>query len=420
MPKASPFHVDPGTTEFDDNPTACYEQVREHGDPFWWGEGNAWFLTSYASILEAAVDDERFAFSSKDIPGVEPGVPKTRFEGLFFASFFGVKRSDHRRLRQSVVEAFTPAAVGIQKPLIATRINDTFDNLDYGHPIEWVSAVAGTIPAPTLATAIGIPGPLMSEFCLLASDAARMAGAIDSPTEAEVVHRAVLTLADLSDSCVKERLSDEHIRNPSTNLLDRLAEAHLAGDLTLDEIAALVITIIVAGTETTRHLLSNIGLLAATCPDVIDSVRCDPTRASRVVDELLRWSPIAKGLKRWATNDDDINGTPIERGDTLYLPFGAANNDPAVFACPEQFDPSRPNLPDHLAFGAGPHRCLGANLARLQATTLLHAVALRTTSITLTGEPKWLGHPATRGLARLDLTITPRETPPSAPHRFAR
>ena len=247
----------------------------------------------------------------------------------------------------------------------------------------------------------------MVQFCGLSSEAAKIMGAIRDNAKAPSVRTSIEDLAALIDQLVTEREVSPFI-SPDSLVIDRLAAHHAAGSLTLDEIAALVLALVLAGTEMTDRLMANVAYLAAVHPEVLDLIQGDPASAGRVIDELLRWQPISKGLVRWATSDTEINGTPVAAGEMVFLSFGAANSDPAAFACPHQFNPSRPDVASHLAFGTGEHACLGADLARLEATTLLHSIAHRYQAIEIYGSPRWLAHPATRGFGRLELSITPR------------
>ena len=156
----------------------------------------------------------------------------------------------------------------------------------------------------------------------------------------------------------------------------------------------------VAGNETLRNGLPG-GLIALLGhPDVLDGLRAAPSRLPRAVDEMLRWWTPVMVFRRTATADVDLCGAPVRAGDKVVVSFTSANRDEAVFAEPDRFDAGRDPNP-HLAFGSGPHVCLGAFLARAQMRALFAALLSRTRLIEHDGPPVLLRSSFQRGVKRL-------------------
>ena len=158
----------------------------------------------------------------------------------------------------------------------------------------------------------------------------------------------------------------------------------------------------------TTKLLTEMMRLLAENPDQWDAVRREPRRARSVVEEALRLTTPTQGMWRIATRDVEIEGFAIPKGSRIVIMFSAANRDESVFECPQAFDPDRPALGNHLAFGKGIHYCIGAPLSRLEGMVALEELSRRIASISLPDSNTFEYHPSfmLRGLKRLDLAFT--------------
>ena len=141
-------------------------------------------------------------------------------------------------------------------------------------------------------------------------------------------------------------------------------------------------------------------------------VKADPARAPLVVEESLRLASPTQGMFRVVTTDAELDGVPIPAGDAVVVVFAAANRDPTVFPDPDRFDPDRPNVRDHLAFGLGVHFCIGAPLSRLESAVALQKLAERWEDFRLSDENTFTYHPSfmLRGLEHLFVEFTPATT----------
>ncbi len=176
------------------------------------------------------------------------------------------------------------------------------------------------------------------------------------------------------------------------------------------EMLSIIRQIQVAGSETTASLLADLMVLLAEHPDEWERLKADPSRASLVVEEGLRWASPNQGLFRIVTTDTEIAGTPIPAGSTLWVMYGSADHDDRLFESPEEFRPDRPGLNNHIAFGHGIHFCLGAALARLEAVNALRILAQHIDTITVVDRDslRYGSSFILRGLQHLELEFTYR------------
>jgi cytochrome P450 len=128
------------------------------------------------------------------------------------------------------------------------------------------------------------------------------------------------------------------------------------------------------------------------------------------IDEVLRFTSTTTNFVRHAVADTMIGDQPVKKGDKIYLSYAAANRDPAVFADPHRFDITRANAKRHLAFGAGPHICVGARLAKMQLKALLQQIVTRLPDYQLAGEPEWLRSVWFNAIIRMPITFTPERS----------
>jgi cytochrome P450 len=161
------------------------------------------------------------------------------------------------------------------------------------------------------------------------------------------------------------------------------ADEELLSDEELRSIMALMV---VAGHETTRHLIANAIYLLIQNPEQLEEIKEKPELAENAVEETLRHSGSVKGLFRVTTKDAELNGVRIPAGDRVFVMFGSANWDEDKWADPERFDIHREGLKDHLAFGKWEHFCIGAPLARSQGVIAIREVVRRMPNLRVVDE----------------------------------
>jgi cytochrome P450 len=319
-------------------------------------------------------------------------------------SFLSLDPPDHTRLRRLVAAAFTPRVVATLAPRITEITNElltasggsggsspragTAGGSGGSSPragtddeLELVSQLAYPLPVRIISELLGVPAEDHSRFAgwsaKLAQTVQPSFGALD-PAEHAAAGQAALEFGEYFTELIAARRS-----TPADDLLTKLISAEDAGDrLTVEELIATCVLLLVAGHETTVGLISNAMLALLRNPGQFAALACDPSLAASAVEETLRYDPPVQMTGRVARAGITIEDTAPADGAVLLLLLAATGRDPAAFADPDVFDIRR-GAREHLAFAAGPHFCLGAPLARLEATIALRALAVRLASPSL-------------------------------------
>jgi cytochrome P450 len=200
-------------------------------------------------------------------------------------------------------------------------------------------------------------------------------------------------------------LIDQRRTEPRDDLISGLIAAEEDGDqLTEDEIVATCNLLLIAGHETTVNLIANAILAMLRHPTQWTALAADPSRVSTVIEETMRYDPPVQLVGRIAEDEMTIDETTVTKGDTMMLLLAAAHHDPASTDRPDEFDPDRESI-RHLGFGKGPHFCLGAPLARLEASVALSAVTARFPNARMINEPVYKPNLTLRGMDRCEIGI---------------
>jgi cytochrome P450 len=321
----------------------------------------------------------------------------------------------HTRYRKLVAKAFTPRRVAELGPTVRTICEGLADELAEAGTADFVHTVCVPIPTKTIAVALGVPDERFGDFKRWAdASVAPIGRTLDddgwiASTEgvvelqqyfaAELEARRVAPRDDLLSDLLAVRLADDEV------------DADVEGEpLSMAEMISIIQQLQVAGSETTASLIADIVVFLADRPDEWDRIRDEPERAGAVVEECLRLASPNQGMFRIVTEDTELGGVPLAKGETLWILFGAANRDDAAYERPTDFDPDRPHVAQHLAFGRGIHFCIGAPLARLEATIALQVLAERFASITPldSNDLRYAPSCILRGLERLDVRAVTR------------
>ncbi|MEE9243198.1 MAG: cytochrome P450, partial [Mycobacterium sp.] len=197
----------------------------------------------------------------------------------------------------------------------------------------------------------------------------------------------------------------ERRRNTGDDLMSGLIQVEESGDqLTEEEIVATCNLLLVAGHETTVNLIANAILALLRAPGRWAALAADPAMAGAVIEETLRYDPPVQLMGRVAGEAMNIGGLSIPKGDNMLILIAAAHRDPEVFDQPDLFDPGRAAV-RHLGFGKGPHFCIGAPLARLEANVALTAMAARFPHAELASEPQYKQNVTLRGTSTLPVSL---------------
>jgi cytochrome P450 len=356
------------------NPYPLYHRLREHDPIYWDEEMHAWVLTRYTDVV-AVLRDPRFssawgpvetAWMPEDLrPQLEPALRAVSRQMLF------LDPPDHSRLRGLVARAFTPRMVESLRPRVQRLVDELLDAVQDQGEMEFVADFAYPLPAIVIAEMLGVPPEDRSQFIVWTQDFGRLLDGGNLSFE-----ELLTTLSGIADFLAYFRRQIAQRRTaPRDDLLQALILAEEQGDrLNEEELLGNCVLLLAAGHGTTTHLLGN-GLYALLQhPEQLQLLRENPSLAPTAVMELLRYDSPVQLTSRRPTADVDWAGRRFKAGEEVLTVLGAANRDPEQFPDPDRLDLRRTDN-RHVAFGHGPHFCLGAPLARLEAevafTTLL-------------------------------------------------
>jgi len=392
------------------DPYPLYARIRE-ASPLTELDGALLVFARYADCSRILRDPR--ASSERDNSALAPQRPDRDRRAR---SFLSLDPPDHTRLRRLVSKAFTARVVATLAPRITELTHELLtDAAASGRDeIELVSQLAYPLPVRIISELLGVPPQDQARF---AGWSARLAHSVQpsfgppDPAEVAAADRAAAEFRDYFTELIAARRS-----SPGADLLTELIRAEDEGErLTIGELIATCVLLLVAGHETTVGLISNAMLALLRHPEQLAAFAADPSLAGAVVEETLRYDSPVQLTGRVATRGLTLDGATCPDGAILLLLLAATGRDERAFARPDDFDIRR-GAAEHLAFAAGPHFCLGAPLARLEAAIALRAIVTRLTGpqldeAGLTYKPNFNLRGPERLIIRFDSIGAPRPGP---------
>lgn len=324
--------------------------------------GDSWLVTRYRDAL-SVLSDHRF--SRAEAAG--PDMPRMTPEPGGAASIVMTDPPEHTRLRRLVAKAFTARRVERMRAHVAALIDSLLTAMSArGAPCDLVEHLAMPLPVTVICDLLGVPY----------EDKVRFRGWVEALMSTTAYTPAQVSEAiDEFSGYLTEQVALRRVR-PTDDLIGALVRARDEGrKLSEVELVTFVGTLLAGGQESTSNQLTNFMYTLLTEPHLFQQLWQRPDLVPTAVEELLRYLVIGSGITfaRIATEDVEINGALIRRGESTIVSLATANRDPRVFNDPERIDLSRtPN--QHLVFGPGVHHCLGASLARMELQEALKAL----------------------------------------------
>jgi cytochrome P450 PksS len=399
------LHVDLASQEFFRNPAAGLERLRAAGPvvevriPI---VGRVWMTTTQEMASRVLKDTQLFTLRKDDgsVAGLRWWMP--RIFRVFANNMLNADEPDHARLRGIVDEAFRRRAVLDMQPRIRAIADNLAGNLfAEGSPADLVSRYARTLPLSVICELLGLPLADRPKFI-------DWAGRATSVTSVVGFLGVAPTLAAMKRYV--QRQFERARKTGGEGLITELVGVEKDGTrLNRDEMVAMVFLLLLAGHETTTHLISGSVFELAKNPQLRDWLAQDWSRADLALEEFLRFvSAVQFSKPRFVRQDIDLGGVRLKRGDQIMASLAAANMDPAANAMPETLDLARrPN--HHIAFGTGIHFCLGHQLARLEGKCALEALYARWPKLDLAIQPeqiRWRSRPGIRAITSLPVVAT--------------
>ena len=358
--------------------------------PLWWnaqppdvggfGDGGFWVVSRHRDVREVSLRSDVFSSAKKSI------VPRYKVTGgggqieAGRASMIMMDDPEHSRLRKIISRGFTPRAIERLRAELSERAQRIASEAAEQASGDFVLQVARELPLQAIAGLLGVP---LEERDKLFDWTNKMIGD-DDPEFAQ--YDALGSAGELMWYAMQ--LAARQAQNPGEDIVTTLIDADAEGQLTEAEFGMFVVTLTVAGNETTRNSITQ-GMMAFTdYPG-----QCELFKAKRpktAADEIIRWASPITAFQRTALVDTELGGVEIEKGQRLVLYYRSANFDEDVFDDPQRFDILRDPNP-HLGFGGtGAHYCVGANLARMTIDLMFNAIADHLPDLTPVAEPERL------------------------------
>ncbi|WP_433524825.1 cytochrome P450 [Nocardia pseudovaccinii] len=392
------------------DPYPNYARLRDEAPVHHSTDPDLWLVSRYDDVRTVVRDAQRFssAVSAIDSDPFNPSMQPPKLLRRLFAGIPAIRvmltsdPPDHTMLRRKVSRVFTPRRIAEWEPRIrevtAQLMNDM---LAADRPADLVRDLASPLPATIIAEMLGVPAARQDDFKRWSDEL--VDGLLTGGSRTKMI-RSAIAISWFFVRTIRRRR-----RAPGDDLISLLITGTGDEALTLPETVNFCVLLLVAGHETTTNLIVNAMLALFDRPDLRDQVRANPELAAAVVAEALRFDGPGQGLLRVARTDIELSGTTIPSGAFVLPLIGSANRDPRRFPDPDEFRLDRPNIQDHLAFGAGIHYCIGSALARIEATAAIAEITRRIPDIAPAGAPERIASPVLRGLRTQPITFTRNE-----------
>jgi len=363
------MNYNPFSPEVQANPFPYYKYLRDHAPVYQVPDFGLWAVSRYDDVMKVLRTPQVFSsagffsFFMGDLDPFPKGAP----------AILGVDPPDHTRLRKLVNRAFTPRRVASLERHVREVALRLLERMPAHGEFDLVPSLSIPLPVIVIAELLGVPPERYPDF-------RRWTDAVVQATNGTIIapEKREETRGNFSElfAYFREAIA-AYRREPKDNLVSDLIRAEEENQmLTGEEIQALAVFVIIAGSETTANLIANATLMLCEHPEQMAMIRANAALIPNVVEETLRCEGSIQLLPRFAMEDYEIAGTTIPAGSPVMALLGSANHDERKFPDPDRFDIMR-NTEGHVGFGYGIHFCLGSQLARLETKTVLETVLER-------------------------------------------
>ncbi|GHI08092.1 steroid C27-monooxygenase [Streptomyces cellostaticus] len=356
-----------------------------------------WALTRHADVKYASTHPELFSsYLNTAIIRFNEHIRRDAIDAQRLI-LLNMDPPEHTRVRQIVQRGFTPRSIRALEERLRSRAEAIVAAARArSGPFDFVTEVACELPLQAIAELIGVPQEDRSKIF----DWSNKMIAYDDPEYAITEEVGAQSAAEIIAYAMN--MAAERKQCPAHDIVTTLVAAEDEGNLNSDEFGFFVLMLAVAGNETTRNAITHGMHAFLTHPEQWDLFRRE--RPATTAEEIVRWATPVNSFQRTATQDTELGGAHIKKGDRVGLFYASANRDPEVFASPDAFDITRDPNP-HLGFGGGgPHYCLGKSLAVLEIDLIFGAIADAMPSLRLAGDPRRLRSAWINGVKELRVT----------------
>ncbi|MBR1267137.1 cytochrome P450 [Bradyrhizobium sp. AUGA SZCCT0222] len=401
-------------------PFDIYARLRAEAPVAWQREGNNgpgfWALTQYNDVMRVDGDPKTFS-SQKGGILMAYGPPETRHPLLFRASVDAMINMDapwHLQLRKEHMPYFTPGYLTGIREKVAIETTRLIDGMAGLGACDLVETLSSRLPLFTLCEILGVPEADRPKFLdwmhylEVAGHVAATQRKNPQPTPefmafVKAFNENVAEMFAYGQHMLQKRRAD-----PKPDLMSAIARATIDGELLRDEyLDGSWLLIVFAGNDTTRNSISGSMKLLTEFPDQKRALMSDLSLLPNAVDELIRMISPVIYMRRTATEDTEIGAQKIAAGEKVIMYYGAANRDPAIFPDPDRLDIRRANASKNIAFGFGPHVCIGKRVAQLQLEEVYRQLLTRLPDIEYAGGIEMAPNNFVHAIRKLPVRFTP-------------
>jgi cholest-4-en-3-one 26-monooxygenase len=397
------------------DPHPGYAWLRRNSPVHWDKHNELWVISRHEDVSYISTHPELFCSSG----GIRPAQS-------YHFSLIGLDGQDHARQRRIINKGFSPRMIREMEPRVRTVVTEALDRVAQRGQCDFLADIAVPIPLVVIAELMGLPTVDRERFWHWSDR--MMAGDGRTDPDDPVLQDAAVAFGEYIEyvtGIVEERRARyrEHKellaagRTPpplDTDLVSTLVAASEEGilarsdELTQDEFTMFLVVVVVAGNETTRNAIAGAMAAFQRFPGEWKRLVAEPDLFATMPDEICRYVSPVISFMRTATTDTELHGQTIRRGERVLMLYQSANRDEAVFDDPDMLRIDRKPNP-HLAFGIGPHVCLGINLARLEIRVTFEEIVRRFPDMVVLPDftPTYGGHTLVHALESLPVRFTP-------------
>jgi len=362
-------------------------------EPVYWSDSiGGWILTRYDDIMVSFKDTESYSNEGRLGKAVEYLPAEKRAKYKPFEDHYATKGllhsdpPDHTRMRNVIVKDFTPNVVEQMRPNIQSVVNHLIEEAEKNGGMDVVPEFASALPVGVIAEILGVPRADRHLFKRWTDMILGFQG-VNKPSEADLT-RAQDGLQEIRPYLIN--MIEERRKQPRKDLMSKFVTAMTdEGRISESELINTCVTLFTAGHETTLSLISSTIYTLLSHPDQLAILRKQPELLKSTIEESLRFESPVSRQTRLMKKDAELNGKQIKKGQVVFQMLNAANRDPAYFTDPDTFNIRRENN-RHIAFGFGPHFCIGATLARTEAFIAVGTLIQRFPNLRLVdAKPDW-------------------------------
>lgn len=393
--------LEPG---FTDDPYPHYRQMRD-GDPVHEHPFGFWFVSRYedvATLLRAGLSVDDRMLGQGPVRDQYRQMSLDNDRSLLNYSMLDRDPPDHTRLRSLVTKVFTPRSVAALEAEIAALVDTALDRIGAAKRVDLVEELAFPLPFAVISQMLGMPPTDHARIRELSGTLVLSLEVVYDEDTMRRIASASLELTEIIRGLIAWKRN-----KPADDLLTALIAAEHEGQvLSDDELVAQVALLYIAGHETTVNLIANGVVALLRNPDQLALLRDQPDLEANAVEELLRYDSPVQQTRRITIEPHTLGDKEIPRGAFVLAGLGSANRDERFFGPDaDRLRLDRPPARNHVSFGAGPHHCLGAALARLEGRVAIGRLVRRFPGLGFDGDVRWNGRINLRGPATLPVSV---------------